>query len=65
LECVAASGILNDKIPYWRINRDLDLALAFAKFIQAKSIHPHFHLLTKKTPRKYKKRIAGFPLDHQ
>jgi len=25
---------------------DLDLALAFAKFIRAKSIHPHFHLLT-------------------
>ncbi|WP_413999508.1 glycerophosphodiester phosphodiesterase [Flavobacterium sp. W1B] len=25
---------------------DLDLALAFAKFIQAKSIHPHYHLLT-------------------
>ncbi|MGO4817801.1 glycerophosphodiester phosphodiesterase [Flavobacterium sp. W22_SRS_FP1] len=26
---------------------DLDLALAFAKVIQAKSIHPYFHLLTK------------------
>ena len=25
---------------------DLDLALAFAKFIQAKSIHPYFHMLT-------------------
>jgi glycerophosphoryl diester phosphodiesterase len=25
---------------------DLDLALAFAKVIQAKSIHPYFHLLT-------------------
>ena len=25
---------------------NLDLALAFAKFIQAKSIHPHYHLLT-------------------
>jgi glycerophosphoryl diester phosphodiesterase len=35
---------------YWR-ETDLDLALAFAKFIQAKSIHPHFHLLTKKTPQ--------------
>jgi glycerophosphoryl diester phosphodiesterase len=25
---------------------DLDLALAFAKFIRAQSIHPYFHLLT-------------------
>ena len=25
---------------------DLDLALAFAKFIQAETIHPHYHLLT-------------------
>jgi glycerophosphoryl diester phosphodiesterase len=47
---------------YWR-ETDLDLALAFAKFIQAKSF-PHFHLLTKKTPQ-MQKRIAGFPLDHQ
>jgi glycerophosphoryl diester phosphodiesterase len=28
---------------------DLDLALAFAKFIRAQSIHPYFHLLTAAT----------------
>jgi glycerophosphoryl diester phosphodiesterase len=49
-------AFLNDKIPIGVLTEtDLDLALAFAKFIQAKSIHPHFHLLTKKTPRKCKK----------
>ena len=41
-------AFLNDKIPIGVLTEtDLDLALAFAKFIQAKSIHPHFHLLTK------------------
>ena len=39
---------LNDEIPIGILTEtNLDLALAFAKFIQAKSIHPHFHLLTK------------------
>ena len=37
----------NSKIPLGVLTEtDLDLALAFAKFIQAKSIHPHFHMLT-------------------
>ena len=41
-------AFLNDKIHVGVLTEtDLDLALAFAKFIQAKSIHPHFHLLTK------------------
>ena len=41
-------AFLNDKIPIGVLTEtDLDLALAFAKFIKAKSIHPHFHLLTK------------------
>lgn len=41
-------AFLNDKIPIGVLTEtDLDLTLAFAKFIQAKSIHPHFHLLTK------------------
>lgn len=39
---------LNSEIPIGVLTEtDLDLALAFAKFIQARSIHPHFHLLTK------------------
>ena len=31
---------------------DLELAIAFAKFIKAKSIHPYFHLLTKENTLK-------------
>ncbi|MFV8369034.1 glycerophosphodiester phosphodiesterase [Flavobacterium sp. LB2R40] len=46
-------AFLNDKIPIGVLTEtDLDLALAFAKFIQAKSIHPHFHLLTKENTAK-------------
>ena len=42
------AAFLNDKIPIGVLTEtDLDLALAFAKFIRAKSIHPYFHLLTK------------------
>jgi glycerophosphoryl diester phosphodiesterase len=60
LECVAASGILNDKIPIGVLTEtDLDLALAFAKFIQAKSIHP-FSFIDKRKHRA-NARIAGFP----
>jgi glycerophosphoryl diester phosphodiesterase len=41
-------AFLNDKIPIGVLTEtNLDLALAFAKFIQAKSLHPHFDLLTK------------------
>ena len=38
---------LNEKIPIGVLTAtDLDLAIAFAKSIKAKSIHPYFHLLT-------------------
>jgi glycerophosphoryl diester phosphodiesterase len=41
---------LNDKIGVGVLTEtDLDLALAFAETIQAKSIHPYFHLLTKES----------------
>lgn len=40
-------SLLNDKIGIGVLTEtDLDLALAFAKTIKAKSIHPYFHLLT-------------------
>ncbi|MFV8392372.1 glycerophosphodiester phosphodiesterase [Flavobacterium sp. LB2P6] len=56
-------AFLNDKIPIGVLTEtDLDLALAFAKFIQAKSIHPHFHLLTKEnTAHIQKKGLQVFP----
>lgn len=38
---------LNDKIEIGVLtNTDLDLAIAFAKFIKAYSVHPYYHLLT-------------------
>lgn len=38
----------NAKIPIGVLTHtDLDLAIAFAKFIKAETIHPYFHLLTK------------------
>ena len=38
---------LNDKIQIGVLtNTDLDLAIAFAKFIKAYSVHPYYHLLT-------------------
>jgi glycerophosphoryl diester phosphodiesterase len=41
---------------------NLDLALAFAKFIQAKSIHPYYHLLTaEKTAQLQEKGFEVFP----
>ena len=41
---------------------NLDLALAFAKFIKAYSIHPYFHLLTLDTAKKIKeKEFKIFP----
>ena len=56
-------AFLNDKIPIGVLTEtDLDLALAFAKFIQAKSIHPHFHLLTKEnTVQMQEKGLQVFP----
>jgi len=54
---------LNSEIPIGVLTEtDLDLALAFAKFIQAKSIHPYFHLLTKEnTERFQEKGFQVFP----
>ena len=41
---------------------DLDLAVAFAKFIQAKSIHPYHHLLTaENTAQLQEKGFEVFP----
>lgn len=56
-------AFLNDKIPIGVLTEtDLDLALAFAKFIQAKFIHPHFHLLTKEnTAQIQEKGLQVFP----
>lgn len=56
-------AFLNDKIPIGVLTEtNLDLALAFAKFIQAKSIHPHFHLLTKEnTAQIQEKGLQVFP----
>ncbi|CAM4078328.1 glycerophosphodiester phosphodiesterase family protein [Flavobacterium sinopsychrotolerans] len=56
-------AFLNDKIPIGVLTEtDLDLALAFAKFIQAKSIHPNFHLLTKEnTAQIQEKGLQVFP----
>ena len=56
-------AFFNDKIPIGVLTEaDLDLALAFAKFIQAKSIHPHFYLLTKEnTAQMQEKGLLVFP----
>ena len=44
---------LNDEIQIGVLTEtDLNLALAFAKFIQAKSIHPYFHLLNQENVSK-------------
>jgi glycerophosphoryl diester phosphodiesterase len=40
----------------------VDLALAFAKFIKAKSIHPYFHLVTNEnTAKMQEKGFQVFP----
>ncbi|MEM8520508.1 glycerophosphodiester phosphodiesterase family protein [Flavobacterium sp. PL12] len=54
---------LNDEIQIGVLTEtDLELALAFAKFIQAKSIHPHFHLLNNDNVSKIQKKgIQVFP----
>ncbi|MDI1306684.1 MAG: glycerophosphodiester phosphodiesterase family protein [bacterium] len=56
-------AFLNDKIPIGILaETNLALAQAFAKFIQAKSIHPHFHLLTKEnTVQMQEKGLQVFP----
>ncbi len=46
----------NEKIPIGVLTHtDLDLAVAFAKFIKAETIHPYFHLLTKENTLKMQK----------
>lgn len=41
---------------------DLDLAFAFAKFIRAKSIHPHYHLLTAENTAQFQEKgLQVFP----
>jgi glycerophosphoryl diester phosphodiesterase len=35
---------------------DLDLAIAFAKFIKAEAVHPHYHLLTAENTNKIKEK---------
>ena len=56
-------AFLNPEIPIGVLTDDnLDLALAFAEFIQATSIHPNFHLLTKEnTARMQEKGLQVFP----
>ncbi len=53
----------NNQIPIGVLAEiNLDLAQAFAKFIQARSIHPHFHLLTKEnTAQLQEKGFEVFP----
>jgi len=46
-------ALSNSKIPIGVLTEtDVDLALAFAKFIQAKSIHPYYHLVSKENVSK-------------
>ena len=54
---------LNERIQIGVLTEtDLDLALAFAKFIQAKSIHPHFHMLSEENVSKIQsKGLQVFP----
>ncbi|MFM9825534.1 glycerophosphodiester phosphodiesterase [Flavobacterium sp.] len=44
--------LLDAKIPIGVLTQtDLELAIAFSKFIKAETIHPYFHLLTKENTR--------------
>lgn len=48
--------LLNSKIPIGVLTQtDLELAIAFAKFIKAETVHPYFHLLTKENSRQMQK----------
>jgi glycerophosphoryl diester phosphodiesterase len=45
--------LLNEKIPIGVLTHtDLNLAIAFAKFMKAETIHPYFHLLTQENTLK-------------
>lgn len=54
---------LNDKIRIGVLtNTDLDLAIAFAKFIRAYSIHPYYHLLSAENIAQiHSKNFKAFP----
>jgi glycerophosphoryl diester phosphodiesterase len=56
-------AVLNPAIPIGVLTEtDLELALAFAKFIHAKSIYPYFHLLTAANiKRRQKEGFQVFP----
>jgi glycerophosphoryl diester phosphodiesterase len=62
LECLAAGCLLNSAIRIGVLTEEnLDLALAFAKFIQARSIHPDYHLLTAENTAKLQEKDSNFP----
>jgi glycerophosphoryl diester phosphodiesterase len=64
LECLAAGCLLNSAIRIGVLTEEnLDLAF-FAKFIQARSIHPDYHLLTAENT-KLQEGIPSFPLDSE
>jgi len=54
---------LDDQIPLGVLTEtDLDLAMAFAKFIQAETLHPYYHLLTlENTVKMQKSGLQVFP----
>ncbi|PRZ26495.1 glycerophosphodiester phosphodiesterase [Flavobacterium granuli] len=56
-------SFLNEAIPLGVLTEtDLDLAFAFAKFIRAKSIHPHYHLLTAENTAQFQEKgLQVFP----
>lgn len=56
-------SFLNEAIPIGVLTEtDLDLAFAFAKFIRAKSIHPHYHLLTAENTAQFQEKgLQVFP----
>jgi glycerophosphoryl diester phosphodiesterase len=60
---LAAGCLLNSAIRIGVLTEEnLDLALAFAKFIQASSIHPDYHLLTaENTAKLQEKGFQVFP----
>jgi hypothetical protein len=65
LECLAAGCLLNSAIRIGVLTEEnLDLAF-FAKFIQASSIHPDYHLLTAERIRLNYRRRDSNSLDSE
>jgi glycerophosphoryl diester phosphodiesterase len=61
LECLQQVVFLNSAIRIGVLTEEnLDLALAFA-FIQARSIHPDYHLLTAENTAKLQEKVPSFP----